>query len=131
VAGDLQDADRFDVTVTALRAAQRLTRQRSTCRSHGVDRVRLALAPTDLPVRPVDFDDTDAGSSEVPAQTGPIGPGALDTDEVDLTMRTQPGHQLRVASHGRRERLDTEHTTDGINHGSHMHIGVRVDTRGH
>jgi len=73
-AGDLQHADRFDVTVTALEAAQRLTRQRSARRGDRVDRVRLALPPTDLPVRPVNLGDSDAAPGEVPAQAGPIRP---------------------------------------------------------
>ena len=81
-AGDPEHADRFDVTVTALWTAQRLTRQRRPSRRHGVDWIGLALASTQLSVRPIDLDDADPGAGQMSAQASSIRAGALDPNQT-------------------------------------------------
>jgi hypothetical protein len=109
---------------------QRLARQRSTRRGDGVNRIGLAFAAADLPVRAVHLDHPDAGPSQVPAQAGAVGPSALNTDKAYLTVPAQPRQQLSTAGRRRVEGLDTEHTADLIDHRDHVHIRVRVDARG-
>ena len=129
--GDRQHPDRFHVPAAALRAAQRPTRQRRPGRRDRIDRVGLALPPTHLPVRAVDLDHHDPRPVEMAGQRRPIRAGALHADQLHLAMAAQPADQALIAGLGRLERFDAEHPAEMIDHGRHMHLGMRVDTRGH
>ncbi len=130
-AGHRQHPDRFDVTVTALRTAECLTRERSAGGCHRVDRVGLAFPAAHLPVRTVDLDHGDPGPLEMTGQPGPVRTGALHPDQIDLAVGAHPVDQSLIPGFGGLEGFDAEHPADVVDHGGHVDIGVRVDARGH
>jgi len=128
---DHQYPDRLDITSARLGQPERLTRQRRPGGDHRVDGVGLAFAASHLPVRAIDFDHRDPGPLQLAGQPGPIRAGALHPNQVHAPMGAQPADQLHAAGLGGRERLDAEHSSNAVNDGGNVHIGMRVDTGGH
>ena len=63
----------------------------------GVEGIGLAAAAALLSVGPVDFDDLDAGPTQVASQARAIRTGSLDADLGDVTEALEPSQQRLVA----------------------------------
>ena len=97
----------------------------------GVDRVGLALLAPCLAIRPVDLDQLDPGHPQMQRQTGPVGPGALDPDLVQLAVRAQPRQQQPIAGRGGRELPMPEQPPGRVEHRGSVGVLVRVHPAGH
>jgi len=91
VAGEPQVADRLDNAVGALWDHRGVPGQRLACRHLGVDRIALATPPARMRVRPVDFDRLDPARAQIANQSGRVGAGGLDADDVDAAEGLKPG----------------------------------------
>jgi len=129
--GDPQDAQRFDPTGAALRDAGSAAGLSGPGGGFGVDRVGLALPAAGLAVGPVDLDHLDAGHPQVQRQPRAVGPGALDPDLVQLTMRTQPRQQPGIAGRGGRELPMTQQPAGRVEDRGGVGVVVRIDPTGH
>ena len=70
--------------------------------------IGLALEPPTLSIGTVDFDDADMLGLEVSGQSGSIGPGPFDTDQLERAEVAQLAQELLVAALGGGEALDAE-----------------------
>ena len=64
------------------------------------------------------------------SESGPIGPGPFDADELDRAEIAQPGQQLLVAAPGRGEALDAEESSSVVQRCSYVDVEVRIDAAG-
>ena len=126
-AGDHQHPDRLHVPIPGLRRTRRRPGESSPGRGQSVDRIRLPVPVSGLPVRPVDLDDGNTLKLQIPRDTNPVRAGALHTNQHQLAMRAKPRHQLSIAVARRRKRFDTQDASQVVHHSSHMDIGVGVD----
>ena len=65
------------------------------------------------------------------SQTRPIGASALDPNSIHNAERDQPRVQRGMPSWCRRERLDGDHATVGVDDRGHVDIQMRVDSTRH
>src|SRR4051812_1114503 len=98
----------FHVAGAGLGQPARVTRLGGAGCGDGVLGVALAASAATLTVRSVDLDHGHLFGVEVAGQPGPVGPGALDADQLDLAEVTEPGEELAVAGGGGVERLDAQ-----------------------
>ncbi len=89
----------------------------------------------DLAVRSVNLHDDNVVAHQVTGQTGPIGPGELDADRVELTETPEPLEKIFIAAAVGPERLHTQLAAERIDSdssvGIEVGIEVSVDATGH
>jgi hypothetical protein len=105
----------------------RPSRQSSTRRCVGVDRVGLAFEPAGVAVRSVDLNHLQASSTEMGADPCPVRSGALDPNDHDHAERSSPCLELAVPCRGGVEAGVAEPAADLIDRGGDVGVGVRVD----
>ena len=127
---DAQDPHGLDVSVPALGFTGRVAREGGSSGRDGILGIGLALAPAALAIGPVDFDDADLLSLEVPGQPGSIRACALDTDQLNGAEVTQPGQQLLVAALRGGKALDTEECPSVVQSCSYVDVEVCIDAAG-
>ena len=104
--GHDQGPDGLDRTVLGLACPRGPTRQCSSSRFDGVERIGLAVIASGLAVGTVDLDDVDTFAAQDAGQTHPIGAGALYADLGHLSEALEPAQQRFVPSRIRPEGLD-------------------------
>ncbi|MFB0493610.1 hypothetical protein ABIE45_006266 [Methylobacterium sp. OAE515] len=95
--------DHLDGAIAELGLVGSLTGQNSPCRRLCIDGIGLALAATELPVDPTNFDDTQAHGSQGPREAGTVGAGSLDAEGMHHTVLGRPGGHLAIPRAGHRE----------------------------
>jgi len=130
-ARDSQHPDHLDQVVACLGRAGRLGGQDCPgCRLR-VGRVRLALAPPRLAVRPHHLNDQHLAGAQVPGQRSPLAAGRFDPERLDHAEPLRPGEQPLVAR-PRGSKLDlVEPTTELIKRHRHVHISMPVHPDSH
>ena len=88
--GDHQRPDRLHRAVPAFRRAAGPPGLRGPRGAHRIQRVRLAVPPSVLPVGAVYLDDLDADRGHVPGQARAVAAGPLDPDQADRAEALQP-----------------------------------------
>lgn len=86
------------------------------------------MRAADLPVRAAHLQHPDLLGRQVPGQPGPVGPGALHPDGLNLTEIVEEGQQVAVAGRGGRERLGPQDLAEPVTRGGDVDVGVGVDT---
>jgi hypothetical protein len=93
----------------------------------GVFGIGLSVPASALAIGTVHLDHPDALGVKVPGESGPVGAGALDAEQLDGPEAPQPGQQLVVAPGRGRKGLDSEERSAFVQGGCNMHVEVRVD----
>lgn len=128
-ADEPQRPDRLDIAGSSLGLRGRLAGLRCPDGGDRIDRVRLAVASTFLPVGTGHLDDRHSLPVEITGQARTVGSGALDPDALDVPEALEPSQQLVVAEGISGERPDTELSAALVERGDHVHVAVGVDAR--
>ena len=114
-----------------LRDARGATGEYSGCCSVGIDGVRLPCRAAGSAVGSVHLDDGDLVGSEVAAELGAEGAGALHAHDEHPAVGVQPLQQALVARRRCGERLGGQVPADGVDDGGLVDVGVGVDPADH
>ena len=125
-----QGSDRLDAPVPSFWRALGPAGQGGAGCAHRVERVGLALAATFGSVSAVHFDDPDVGGSHVAGGAGAVAAGSFDPDHANGPEAAEPFEQAGVAGWGSRELFGPEQSSDAVEYGGDVHVGVRVHTAG-
>jgi len=94
----------------------------------GVDRVALADTVSRGPVGPVDFHDQVATCGQEPRQSGTVGTGALDAEDLHRPQAGRPPLELGVAGGGGRHMKFLEPGTELVEGDRDMNVLVGIDS---
>jgi hypothetical protein len=125
-----QRADRLHGAVPALGRAAGPAGLGGPGSADGVEGVGLALAAAVLPVGAVHLHDPDTGHADVAGQAGAVAAGALDPDQAHRPEPAQPAQEAGVSGRGRREFLDPQQPSDGVERGRDVHVSMGVHAAG-
>jgi hypothetical protein len=129
--GHQQRSQGFDVAGAGLGEPADSTRQRPPGGLDRIQLVALAIATTRPSVCSIDLDHHQPAASKMTRQARPIGAGALDPDPLHDTERGEARDHSSVPGRCRREGLDTQHPTVGVDDRGHVNVQMRVDTARH